>query len=122
MPDLSIRGFTPEQYAALKAKAGAAGARSLESWARDALLEKLSAPVIRETYKLTASSGPVYFEVRRTPESLSSVRPFLSLLNEEQRAAVEQALTFIKRNGPGDREAAIAALGRGFENVQEHWF
>lgn len=119
MPDLSIRGFSEDEYASLKHKAGEVGAKSLEGWARATLIAAAQEPTVIPRYTLRANTGPVYVEIRRTEDSLNDPRPFLAHLDEYQRASFEQALQFVKRNGPGDREAAVAALSRGFENVRE---
>lgn len=116
MPAISVRGFSDDEYTLLKR---AAGAKGLEPWAREVLLRAAQPPEVRATYTLRANTGPVYVEIRRTEDSLSDPRPFLRALDEHQRSAFEQALQFVKRNDPGDREAAIIALGRGFENVRE---
>jgi plasmid stability protein len=116
--DLSVRRFSEDEYAALKAKAASEG-KSLEQWARETLIRAAQEPTVRQRYTLAANTGPAYVEIRRTEDSLSDPRPFLRLLDEQQRSAFEQALQFVKRNGPGDREAAYAALARGFENVRE---
>src|SRR5690348_13856916 len=59
MPDMSIRGFSEDDYAALKAQASAAG-KGLETWARETLLNTLKTPVVKKRYAYrvyTASGG-----------------------------------------------------------------
>ena len=118
MTDILIRNVPPEKADALTRLAQAAG-KDRQEWLLEKLIELAEGPIVYHRYILSANTGPTYVEIRRTEDSLNDPRPFLRNLNEEQRAAFEQALIFVKRNGPGDREAAIAALSRGFENVRE---
>jgi hypothetical protein len=57
--------------------------------------------------------------IRRVDNDMSDPREAQTNLSELQKIAYQEALEFVKRNDVGDRESAIAALGREFETVFE---
>lgn len=116
--DVSLRGFSDDEHASLKLKAAESG-KSLEAWGKETLIKAAQAPTVKQRYILQANTGPAFVEIRRTEDSISDPRPFYSLLSVDQRIAFDMAIVLVKRNEPGDREAAYAALAKVFENVRE---
>jgi hypothetical protein len=116
MPDISLRKFTEEEYAAIKAHA-AASDLSMEGWAKALILQAIQSPVVKARYVLKAyGPGPAQAQIRRVEDTIGGGA---SNLSEEQMQAYRQAKEFAKRNEPGDREAAHHLLAMNFETVFE---
>ena len=119
MPDLSIRNFSSEEYAAIKQKASQAE-QSMEGWVKSLILQALKEPVVESRYILRAfGPGSTMAFIRRTPDGISDPREGQTNLSDVQQIAYQKALEYIKRNGPMDREQAIKALSDAFETVFE---
>lgn len=119
MPDMSLRGFSDDQYAGLKAQANAAG-KGLEPWAKETLLATLKAPVIRERYAYRVySTGGGRGKVTRHSDHPNATSATFSGFNQEEADAMKRAEDLIRRNEAGDRERAVALLQQTFEDVME---
>lgn len=116
MPDISLRKFSEEEYAAIKAHAAATD-QSMEGWAKALILQAIQAPVVKSRYVLKAY-GPdaAHVQIRRDEDTIGGGA---SNLSEEQMRAYKLAQEFAKRNQPGDREQAHDLLSRSFETVFE---
>lgn len=119
MPDMSIRGFSEDDYAALKSQASAAG-KGLETWARETLLNTLKAPVVkaRYAYRVYAASGG-HGKITRHSSHVNGTSATFSNFNQEEAAAMKRAEDLVRRNEPGDREKAVSLLQQTFEEVME---
>lgn len=110
--------FTDEQAAIVKDAADARG-MSIRAYLNYAALEVAKIPVVWRCYRIRAfRPGPVWFEITRTPDGMSDPRSFLAMLPPVQRQSAEEAIAFVKTNGPGDREKALEALRRAFEEAK----
>ena len=117
MKDVLIRDVPDEIVAALSEKARAAN-MDRQDWLRDLLKEVASEPLIKSRYILKAfGPGAAFVVIRRVEDSMSHDGE--RGLPEEQKQALYLAIEFVKRNGPGDRESAIAQLKSKFEHVFE---
>jgi plasmid stability protein len=116
MADISIRNVPDSIYAALKEQASLEG-KGLETWLRDQLTILVSKPVIKRHYKLRATNedGAIAAIIRRD----ETVHLSTAHCSNQQQQICEQAVDFVKRNEPGDREQAIALLRSAFEEVFE---
>jgi hypothetical protein len=113
-----IRFNTDEEVRLITSAAHAMGV-SREEFLRMAALRDAQQPIIRPQYSLWAwGSGN---KVKVTRDELGKVNVYKTgkPLTATQQAAVEQAEQAMKRNGRGDREAAIGALHKAFEDVEE---
>lgn len=119
MPDMSIRGFSQEDYDALKAQASIAG-KGLETWARETLLSTLKAPVIKKryAYRVYSASG-ARGKITRYDDGPNSTSATFSNFNQQEADIIKRAEDLIRRNEVGDREKAIALLQTLFEEVME---
>ena len=117
MADISIRNVPDSIYMALKEQASLEG-KGLETWLRDHLIVLVSKPVIKHHYKLRATSddGAIAAIIRRDDQNVHLTTAHCST---HQQHICEQAVVYVKRNGPGDREQAIALLRSAFEEVFE---
>lgn len=120
MPDMSIRRFSEDEYAMLKAAAAAAD-KSLEAWARDVLLRAAAEPLIKERYAIRfyADEGAAKGIIRRLGDDPRATGGGCSDMDAEQFDAYHKAQDLVRRNGPGDREEAIWTLKNHFNNVFE---
>lgn len=119
MPDVLIRRVSQDVVDALDEKARAAG-KDRQTWLLE-LLEQIAAqPVVKSRYIVKAfGPGASYAFIRRVDNTISDPREGQTNLTQAQRIAYEQALEYVKRNGPGDREEAHSLLSRHFETVFE---
>ena len=119
MPDMSIRGFSEEDYAALKSQASAAG-KSFEAWAREILLATLKAPVVKEryAYRVYAATGG-RGKITRHSDHVNGTSATFSGFNQHEADGIKKAEDLIRRNEVGDREKAVALLQQTFEEVVE---
>ncbi len=120
MPDMSIRGISEEEYAALKQHAQAAG-KSLETWARDLLLASANKPVVKEryAYRFYTKAGGGHGKITRRDNRPGGTGSVYTGLSREEADAVRRIEDIIRRNDPGDRERAVAMLMERFEDVVE---
>lgn len=118
MPDKIIRNISPAGVAALEAHAAAAN-MTVEKFLRN-YIEALPAQPIppRQAYTLRAL-GPdkAHALIRRGRSGLEGQGA--TGVTQEQADAYQRAVLLVERNGPGDREAAIAALRSVFDDVFE---
>lgn len=119
MPDMSIRGFSQEDYAALKGQASVAG-KGLETWAREILLATLKAPVVKERYAYRVfSKNGGYGKITRQSDAPNETSDTCRGFSEEEAKVLSRAADLMRRNEPGDREKAVALLQSAFEEVME---
>ena len=117
MPDLVIRDFTQDELDALKKLAAP---RSVQAWGKELLQSTIRAPVVHHRFILKAfGPGGAYVIIRRVDDQMSDPREGLKSLSEGQKHAYYEALEYVKRNAPGDREEAIASLREQFATVFE---
>jgi plasmid stability protein len=116
MADISIRNVPDAIYAALKERASLEG-KGLETWLREQLTVFVSKPVIKRHYKLRATSeeGALAAIIRRDEQTVLKT----AHCSPQQQQIGEQALDWVKRNEPGDREQAIGLRRSAFEEVFE---
>lgn len=119
MPDMSIRGLSEEEYAALKEQSRVAG-KPFESWARETLLRTLKEPVIktRYAYRVYSHSGG-RGKITRYNDDPNGTSGTFANFSQEEANAMRLAEDLMRRNEVGDREKAIALLQRTFEEVME---
>lgn len=119
MPDMSIRGFSEEDYAALKEQARRAG-KPLEGWAREILLKTLKSPIVKEryAYRVYSKSGG-RGKITRYENGPNGTSGTFANFGQEEAEAMRRAEDLMRRNEVGDREKAIALLQDTFEEVME---
>lgn len=119
MPDMSIRGFSEDDYAALKAQASGAG-KGLETWARETLLNTLKAPMIKQRYAYRAyATGGGHGKISRHDDGPNGTSATFDHFNRKESEVFRRAEDLIRRNEAGDRERAVALLLQTFEDVVE---
>ena len=119
MADLLIRDIPEEVMAALSQKASAAGQDRM-SWIRAQLVKLASEPIITEryAYRVYSESGSRGL-IRRLSDHPNGVSATYQSFSEDEARAMDKAADLIRRNGPGDREKAVALLQDAFEEVME---
>jgi hypothetical protein len=117
MPQFLIRDVSAEAAAAIKAQAAAAG-KSVEPFLRDWIESHIDKPVISERYGYRAA-GPGKAVIKRHSSHPNGTAATGEGWSQEQADAVERAKLLMQRNGPGDREQAVALLQTHFEIVVE---
>lgn len=117
MPAFTIRDVSDAAAQAIRERAAAAG-KSTEAYIREWIEMTAQQPVVKLRYTLKAI-GPdaAHAHIRRDVDGV--VGRGLSNANQEQHTAYKTAISLIERNGPGDRERAIALLAAQFEDVFE---
>jgi hypothetical protein len=119
MPDISIRKFSDEEYAAIKEKASAAG-ESMEGWAKALILQAIEAPLVRERYAYRFfGPGDARGTVRRLSDDVNGVGGGFHGMTTLQVHAVRKAEDLMRRNDPGDQLKAYDLLKAQFEEVFE---
>jgi hypothetical protein len=141
MPTLVIRDVPESVVEALDVRASLAG-QSRETWVRNYLAEVAHQPEVKEVYRLQVSrrikvadggglvvmgpqdqDGYILHEtsgyIERDPTASDGTRFFLFNPLPDEYDAFKQAIEYVRRNAPGDRERAITTLGRSFDVVIE---
>jgi hypothetical protein len=121
VPPLTVRWPDTDEGRASLANchtAAAAAGESTEAWARRILATAAAAPIVRQRYTLKATGeNGARAHVRREPDGI--IGRGLQNATQAQADAYRQAINLVERNGPGDRERAIALLAAEFEDVFE---
>lgn len=119
MPDILIKDVPGEVMAALSQKASAAG-KDRMTYIRDLLVKLASEPIITEryAYRVYSESGSKG-QVRRYSNHPNGTTATYQNFSESEAKTLDKAADFIRRNGPGDREKAVAMLQGTFEEVME---
>jgi hypothetical protein len=116
--DILVRNVSDEVASALQAHAQAAGlerqAYILQEWGKLA-----SQPLIKERYAYRVYGKEGKGIIRRMSNDAGGIGGGCSEFSEEEFKAYQRAQDLIRRNGPGDREKAVAMLQSVFEDVME---
>ena len=119
MANLNVTDLSDEVMQALTAKAHAAGFPDRLSYVRSLLSKAASEPLIAERYAYRLYGKKGVGVIRRQGNGLNDIGGGASNFSEEEFAAYKQAQDLFRRNGPGDRERAVAILQRAFKEVVE---
>ncbi len=118
MGTIIIREVPDETMRALNERAAAAQ-MSREGWTRMIIAQIANGPAIVPAYVLrfAHSINGAMGRITRTADGRMSPAIFGPSL--QQLEAYRKAQDLVERNGPGDRELAIASLAGAFDSVQE---
>lgn len=119
MSDLLIRDIPDDIMAALSQKASAAG-KDRMNFIRDLLVKVAAEPIITEryAYRVYSESGSKGIIKRYSNHPNGTTHVYQSF-SEAEAQVMDKAADLIRRNGPGDREKAVAMLQGTFEEVME---
>lgn len=119
MPDLTIRNLPQATIDALSAHAERAGT-SREAWLRQELARLVEQPLTPRFYALKALGPEGACAIIRRHDNQPNIADVTgNRWTAAQNEVVQQAVSLVVRNKPGDRERAIAALLTVFEQVFE---
>ena len=118
MATFTIRDIPDSVADAIREHAGAEG-MTTEAWVRKQLEALANGPIVHRAYAITAfSPGGLALQLGRFPDGRAEVLGRYAL-PQEANSWIEGWLALLRRNAPGDREAAIWQMGPMFEQVFE---
>jgi hypothetical protein len=120
MPDILIRDVPDDVARALTEKAMRAGTMDRQAWIRKKLIELAAEPIITEryAYRVYSESGSKGM-IKRYSDHPNGTSATFSNFSQQEADTIHKAEDLIRRNGPGDREKAVALLQGAFEEVME---
>lgn len=117
--DILVRNVPEDVVSALNAHAQAAGLDRL-TWILQEWGKLASQPIIKERYAYRVySAGGKKGKITRHSDHLNGTGSVFSQFNQEEADIIHRAEDLMRRNGPGDRERAVALLQGTFEEVVE---
>lgn len=120
MADILIRDIPDDIAKALTEHAQAAGQDRM-TYIRAMLIQAASGPIVKKRYAIrfyndaNSSRGLI----RRFGDDPRQTSYGCDVADSEAGKAVERAIDFVRRNGPGDREEATWELRNHFDHVFE---
>jgi len=119
MSDLLIRDVSEATLAALSEKAKFDG-MDRQTWVRAQLDRIAASPAVKEcyayrVYSMSGSRGTI----KRHSNHPNGTSATFANFSQEEADIIHKAEDLIRRNGPGDREKAVALLQGMFEEVME---
>jgi len=121
LPDILVRDVPFEVADALTERARAAG-MDRQEWLRQHFAQLVQLPIIKVSYtfRFFGPQDEVYGHIKRLPDEKTELQLSpVTLLTNEQRLSFRQAVEYVRRNQPGDREKAFKVLSGAFEEVYE---
>jgi hypothetical protein len=120
MPNLNVTDLPEETMAGLTANAYAAGYADRLSYVRELLKKDAQSPVVNERYAYRFyGPGEAKGTIRRLSDHVNGIGGGWDNCSMLQIQAVQRAKDLMRRNGPGEREKAVAMLQSVFDEVVE---
>src|SRR6266568_1599752 len=119
MANLNVTDLPEETMSALTARAHAEGYPDRLAYVRSLLNKAAQEPLIAERYAYRLCGKQGKGVIRRMGNHLNVIGGGASNFSEEEFEAYKKASDLMRRNGPGDREKAVALLQGTFEEVVE---